>query len=116
MALIRKIAKLKINGTHSLNADKRFMDKLAKCEIRLQALEYYLLKVISNDLKGISASGESNILKIRGSEIQQEITGNGARSAPEHFGVFYLEYKGNTKETKGKTGARSAPKNLRVYY
>ena len=88
---IRKIAKLKINGTHSLNADKRFMDKLAKCEIGLQALEYYLLKVISNDLKGISASGEANILKIRGSEIQQEIT----ELVLEASGYFAFSYQSN---------------------
>ena len=91
LSKIRKIAKLKINGTHSLNADKRFMDKLAKCEIRLQALEYYLLKVISNDLKGISASGEANILKIRGSEIQQEIT----ELVLEASGYFSFSYQSN---------------------
>ena len=95
LSKIRKIAKLKINGTQSLSADKRFMDKLAKCEIRLQALEYYLLKVISNDLKGIPASGEANILKIRGSEIQQEIT----ELVLEASGYFSFSYQSNIINT-----------------
>ena len=50
------------------------MDKVAKCDIRLQALEYDLLKAISNDAKGIPPGAEASMLKIRGSEIQQEIT------------------------------------------
>ncbi len=74
LSKIRKIAKLKINGTYSLNEDKRFIDKLANCDLRVQALEYDLIKVISNEIKGISPGVEANMLKIRGSEIQQEIT------------------------------------------
>tara|TARA_B100000686_G_scaffold348353_1_gene439210 strand:- start:10265 stop:11464 length:1200 start_codon:yes stop_codon:yes gene_type:complete len=74
LSKIRKIAKLNINGNTSLNTDQRFMDKVAKCDIRLQALEYDLLKVISNNVQGISPGAEANMLKIRGSEIQQEIT------------------------------------------
>ena len=50
------------------------MDKVAKCDIRLQALEYAELKAISNDAKGIPPGAEASMLKIRGSEIQQEIT------------------------------------------
>jgi len=74
LSKIRKIAKLMINGTNSLSEDKNFMDKLANCDLRLQALEYDLIKVISNEIKGISPGVEANMLKIRGSEIQQEIT------------------------------------------
>lgn len=74
LSKIRRIAKLKINGTYSLSEDKRFIDKLANCDLRVQALEYDLIKVISNEIKGISPGVEANMLKIRGSEIQQEIT------------------------------------------
>ena len=74
LSKIRKIAKLEIYGRYSLIKDKRFMDKLSKCDTRLQALEYDLLKTISNEIKGISPSAEANMLKIRGSEIQQELT------------------------------------------
>ena len=74
LSKIRKIAKFKINGTYSLSEDKHFIDKLANCDLRVQALEYDLIKVISNEIKGISPGVEANMLKIRGSEIQQEIT------------------------------------------
>ncbi len=74
LAKVKEIAKLKIVGNNSLNEDQRFMDKVAKCDIRLQALEYAELKAISNDAKGISPGAEASMLKIRGSEIQQEIT------------------------------------------
>jgi len=74
LAKVREIAKMNLNGDTSLNADQRFMDKIAKCDIRLQALEYAELKSISNDAKGIPPGAEANMLKIRGSEIQQEIT------------------------------------------
>ena len=75
LAKVKEIAKLKIVGNNSLYEDQRFMDKVAKCDIRLQALEYAELKAISNDAKGISPGGaEASMLKIRGSEIQQEIT------------------------------------------
>ena len=72
LSKIRKIAKLKINGVNSLSKDDRFMDKLSKCDTRLQALEYDLIKSISNEIKGISPSAEANMLKIRGSEIPSQ--------------------------------------------
>ena len=50
------------------------MDKVTKCDVRLQALEYAELKGISDDVKGIPPGAEASMLKIRGSEIQQEIT------------------------------------------
>jgi len=74
LSKIKKIAKLNINGLYSLNSDKNFMDKITNCDRKLQALEYDLLRVISNEIKGISPATDANMLKIRGSEIQQELT------------------------------------------
>jgi len=74
LSKVREIAKLNINGDASLNDDSRFMDKVTKCDVRLQALEYAELKSISDDVKGIPPGPEASMLKIRGSEIQQEIT------------------------------------------
>jgi len=74
LSKVKNIAKLNTNGDSSLIDDQRFMDKVAKCDIRLQALEYAELKAISNDAKGIPPGAEASMLKIRGSEIQQEIT------------------------------------------
>jgi len=74
LSKVKSIAKLNTNGDFSLIDDQRFMDKVAKCDIRLQALEYAELKAISNDAKGVPPGAEASMLKIRGSEIQQEIT------------------------------------------
>ena len=74
LSKIKKLAKLNINGRYSLSSDKNFMDKIFHCDRRLQALEYDLLRVISNQIKGINPATEANMLKIRGSEIQQELT------------------------------------------
>ena len=74
LSKVREIAKLNINGDSNLTDDSRFMDKVTKCDVRLQALEYAELKSISDDVKGIPPGPEASMLKIRGSEIQQEIT------------------------------------------
>ena len=74
LSKVREIAKLNINGDSTLGDDSRFIDKVTKCDVRLQALEYAELKSISDDVKGIPPGPEASMLKIRGSEIQQEIT------------------------------------------
>tara|TARA_B100000131_G_scaffold65084_1_gene61473 strand:- start:580 stop:1779 length:1200 start_codon:yes stop_codon:yes gene_type:complete len=91
---IRKISKIQMYGDSSLDTDKRFMDKLAKCEMRLQALEYDLLKAISKDAKGITIGAEASMLKIRGSEIQQEIT----ELVLEASGYYAYPYQPNTMD------------------
>jgi len=47
LSKVREIAKLNINGESSLSEDTRFIDKVTKCDVRLQALEYAELKSIS---------------------------------------------------------------------
>ena len=74
LSKVREIAKLNINGDSTLSDDSRFIDKVTKRDVRLQALEYAELKSISDDVKGIPPGPEASMLKIRGSEIQQEIT------------------------------------------
>ena len=71
---VKEIARLNLDSEKSLLENERFMDKIIKCDIKLLALEYAELKVISDAVKGKSPGAESSILKIRGSEIQQEIT------------------------------------------
>ena len=94
LSKVKEIAKLNINGNTSLSKDQRFMDKVAKCDIRLQALEYAELKAISNDVKGIPPGTEANMLKIRGSEIQQEIT----ELVLEASGYYAYPYQPNIME------------------
>ncbi len=95
LSKIKKIAKLHMNGTYSLSSDRYFMDKLANCDRRIQALEYDLLNVISNEIKGVSPATEANKLKIRGSEIQQELT----ELILEASGYFAFTHQSNSINT-----------------
>ena len=74
LSKVKEIARLNLDSGKSLLENERFIDKIIKCDIKLQALEYAELKVISDAVKGKSPGAEASILKIRGSEIQQEIT------------------------------------------
>ena len=94
LAKVKNIAKLNINGDKSLRDDNRIMDKVTKCEVRLQALEYAELKGISDDVKGIPPGPEASMLKIRGSEIQQEIT----ELVLEASGYYAYAYQPNVLE------------------
>jgi hypothetical protein len=95
LSKIKEIAKLNLNGELSLRDDARFMDKVTKCDIRIQALEYAELKAISNDVKGIPPGAEANMIKIRGSEIQQEIT----ELVLEASGYYAYPYQSNVMDT-----------------
>ena len=95
LAKVREIAKSQKNGDKTLDKDQRFMDKVTKCDIRLQALEYAELKAISNDAKGIPPGAEASMLKIRGSEIQQEIT----ELVLEASGYYAYPYQPNAMDT-----------------
>ena len=94
LAKVKNIARLNINGDKSLRDDNRFMDKVTKCDVRLQALEYAELKCISDDVKGIPPGPEASMLKIRGSEIQQEIT----ELVLEASGYYAYAYQPNALE------------------
>jgi alkylation response protein AidB-like acyl-CoA dehydrogenase len=54
--------------------DARFRDRIAELEIDLLALEYTVLRVLSEEAAGRDPGPISSVLKIRGSEIQQTLT------------------------------------------
>ncbi len=54
--------------------DARFRDRIAQIEIELMALEVTNLRVISADAERRAPGPEASILKVRGSEIQQDIS------------------------------------------
>ncbi|OUS29716.1 pimeloyl-CoA dehydrogenase large subunit [Gammaproteobacteria bacterium 45_16_T64] len=61
-------------GSGSLADDPLFNAKLAKIEIDLMALEYTELRAIASVSAGAAPGPESSILKIRGTEIQQQVS------------------------------------------
>jgi len=54
--------------------DLRFRDRIAHVEIDLLALEYTVLRVLSEEAADRDPGPISSVLKIRGSEIQQQLT------------------------------------------
>jgi alkylation response protein AidB-like acyl-CoA dehydrogenase len=56
-----------------LGDDPAFRLKVARLEIRLKALELTSLRMLANQQSGVPPGSEANLLKIKGSEIQQDI-------------------------------------------
>ena len=63
----------RVGGT-LLAEDADFMRSVAETEIELTALEYTELRALMNDEQGGSPGVEANMLKIRGTEVQQKIS------------------------------------------
>jgi len=70
---LREKTAQEINGGTPLLDDRNFARRLAAVEIDLKALEYTELRTLAAVKVGKAPGPESSILKIRGSEIQQNI-------------------------------------------
>ncbi len=71
---LKEVAKeQKVDGTPILE-QQAFRDRVAQVEIELLALELTALRLISTVGKGGGPGVEANLLKIKGSEIQQRLT------------------------------------------
>jgi alkylation response protein AidB-like acyl-CoA dehydrogenase len=68
--------------------DPRFRDRVVKLEIDVRSHEWSLMRVISLEQAGEPVATEASILKIRGSEIQQEL----AQLLMECAGPYALPY------------------------
>jgi pimeloyl-CoA dehydrogenase large subunit len=73
---LREIASMERIGDKPLIADERFAMKIAAIEVELKALEMTQLRVVAaeRNRKGNKPDPASSILKIKGSEIQQNIS------------------------------------------
>ncbi len=67
----RLAAQLEVNGAPLLE-DAAFRAKLAKTEIKLEALRVTVLRALASAQLGHAPGAESSILKLRGTELQQE--------------------------------------------
>jgi len=88
---IRDLASKVESGGKPLIQDERFREKLAATEIELKALELTQMRVVANEHKNGRGKPDpaSSILKIKGSEIQQNIT----ELLLEITGPFALPYQ-----------------------
>ena len=91
----------------------RFRDKLTKAEVILSALEFTELRIISKETKGGKPGPEASFLKIRGSELQQEITKLTLDAVGHHGLPYQPEYlKPGSNETplSASYAVNAAPK------
>ncbi|MCV0395521.1 MAG: pimeloyl-CoA dehydrogenase large subunit [Rhizobiaceae bacterium] len=97
VARIRELSKLEMSGGRPLWEDERFREKLVSIEIDLKALEMTQLRVVAADAKrGNTGKPDpaSSILKIKGSQIQQETT----HLLMQVMGPWAMPYQGETDE------------------
>ena len=71
---LKEIARAEQSNGQSLINEPRFRDKISQAEIDLMALEYTELRAVSTANQGGVPGTEVNLLKIRGSEMQQKIS------------------------------------------
>jgi len=71
---LKHIATQEQENGRPLIEDPLFRDRIARLEIDLMALEITCLRVASADRDGKAPGPEASILKIKGTEIQQELT------------------------------------------
>ena len=89
--------------------DVRFRDRLVRLEMDLMSHEWSLMRLTSLEQAGKSVSTEASILKIRGSEIQQQL----GAMLMESAGPYALPYvsealdEGYTGETAGGAALNS---------
>ena len=75
LAYLGEIARRHHVGGALLADDADFMRSVAETEIELTALEFTELRALMNVEQGKAPGVEANILKIRGTEVQQKISG-----------------------------------------
>ena len=75
LAYLSEIARSHRVGGALLADDTDFMRSVAETEIELTALEFTELRALMNAEQGKAPGVEANMLKIRGTEVQQKISG-----------------------------------------
>ena len=74
MSYLKEIARGRKVGGRLLADDPDFKREVAETEIQLQALEYTELRYVSAAEGGKAPGAEANMLKIRGTDLQQRVT------------------------------------------
>jgi hypothetical protein len=71
LAILKSLAEKTMTGNESLSLDIRVRDSINRIEAQVRALEMLLLRVAADD--AAEPGPKASILKIRGSEIQQDL-------------------------------------------
>lgn len=73
LRLLKQLASRQPAHGQPLRCDRRFAEKIAQAEVDLLSLEYLTLRLISNAASGRGVGAEASILKLRGTEIAQQL-------------------------------------------
>ena len=77
---LKRIADAEVKGGCTLSQDPIFAARLARLEIDIENLRITNLRMLSTSQSGAASMAESAMLKIRGTEIRQEITATARRA------------------------------------
>lgn len=100
LARLKEIAARTVKNGRSLLADVRFRDRLARVEIELMALEMTNLRFVDEMQRTGAIGPEVSMLKIRGTEIQQELTELRMQAAGRAARRFRpIDYEGFDRQT-----------------
>jgi alkylation response protein AidB-like acyl-CoA dehydrogenase len=69
-----EIARGEVAGGAPLAQDPQFQARFARLKAEVLALEWSVMRVLAKEETGYSEAAAASVLKIRGSELQQEIT------------------------------------------
>lgn len=89
LARVKAMAANTPSGTRTLAEDPAFYLRLAEAEVDLLALEYSVLRVLSEKASGNETAAITSTLKIRGSELQQRISDLAMVALGEYGTAFY---------------------------
>src|SRR6185369_3187227 len=70
----RDIARVQVKNGRPLIEDPEFSRRLARIRIELQALEYSVLRVLSNEKSRFHSIAVASVLKLHGSDLQQKVS------------------------------------------
>ena len=107
LASLKDYARRQTKHGRPLLDDVRFRDRIVKLEIELLSHEWSLMRLISAEQSGAPIGIEASMLKIRGSEIQQDL----AELLMETAGPYALPFVAEALET-GFTGATAGGVHL----
>jgi hypothetical protein len=108
LAELRRFAEQEVNGGVCLFDDPLFRKRYSDIEIELMALEFTDLRVLASVAAGGAPGAESSLLKIKGTEIQQQIQGLRMDVAAYYQGVLPNELDPDTLGHSFGSAARQA--------
>ena len=109
MIRLKEIASKEMSSSGPLNEDLVFQDKISDLEIDILALESLVLRILEDESLGKKPGPEASILKIRGTEIQQQISELALEAVGYYANPFLTQ-----SETPGWNGEPIGPEYSRT--